>query len=608
MSDSRSLPDEDDELAEQSGTRTSVTAFLGQRRAFVQATADVLCWLAALVLASALRLDLDLTDFRLDRFALAIPIVVDAQLLAGYVAGLYRGRWRFGSFEEVAALARATAFTTAVLFICNLIFTPQSLPRSAVLAGGVIALVMMGSVRYLWRLNIDRRLRPGEEGRGRLIVFGAGEAGAQVLTAIQRDPQSRYFPIALLDDDADKRNLRILGVPVRGDRTALPKVAAETDADTLLIAIPSAGGALVAELTEVARHRNLHVKVLPPVSELPGTDVGVADIRDVTEEDLLGRHQIETDVASIAGYLTGKRVLVTGAGGSIGSELCRQIVRFEPGELIMLDRDESGLHAVHLSIYHEALLDSDDLVIADIRDAETIRRLFCSRRPDVVFHAAALKHLPLLEQYPDEAVKTNVYGTLNVLNAARDVGVERFVNISTDKAANPMSVLGHTKRIAERITAHVAAAADGTYLSVRFGNVLGSRGSVLTTFRQQVEAGGPITVTDPDVTRYFMTVREAVQLVIQAGAIGRSGESLVLDMGEPVRIAEVAERLAATTDPPTPIAYTGLRAGEKMHEDLFGDGEPDVRPVHPLISHVAVPPLAIDLTEASDALLARYPR
>lgn len=572
---------------------TGFVSFLGRRRALVQAVADVCCWISALAMAAALRLDLNLADFRVDRFLLAVPIAVDAQLLGGWLAGLYRGRWRFGSFEEVAALARTAAFTTGVLFLCNVIFTPQSLPRSAVIAGGVIALVMMGSVRYMWRLSIDRGLRPHEEGRGRLIVFGAGEAGAQVLTAILRDPTSPYFPVALLDDDPDKANLRILGVPVKGARTDLPKVARDTDADTLLIAIPSAGSALVGELTDLARECDLTVKVLPPVVELIDGQVGVGHIRDVSEEDLLGRHQIETDVESIAGYLTGKRVLVTGAGGSIGSELCRQIMRFDPDELIMLDRDESALHAVQLSIYGRALLDSDDLVLGNIRDADTMRRLCTERRPHVVFHAAALKHLPLLERFPDEAVKTNVHGTHNMLEAAREAGVERFVNISTDKAANPISVLGHTKRIAERLTSHYGHIADGTYLSVRFGNVLGSRGSVLTTFRRQVESGGPITVTHPDVTRYFMTVQEAVQLVIQAGAIGQSGEALVLDMGEPVRIADVAERLAETNGNTIGVVYTGLRHGEKLREELLGDGEPDDRPVHPLISHVVVPPIAV---------------
>jgi FlaA1/EpsC-like NDP-sugar epimerase len=284
-------------------------------------------------------------------------------------------------------------------------------------------------------------------------------------------------------------------------------------------------------------------------------------------------------------------VLVTGAGGSIGSELCRQISHYAPAELMMLDRDESALHAVQLSITGRALLDSPDVILADIRDVKHLNQLFDQRRPQVIFHAAALKHLPMLEQYPGEAVKTNVWGTLTVLQAAAAIGVERFVNISTDKAADPVSVLGYSKRIAERLTAHVAAEADGTLLSVRFGNVLGSRGSVLTAFAAQVAAGGPVTVTDPLVTRYFMTVQEAVQLVIQAGAIGQDGEALVLDMGKPVSIDEIARLLAAKSSRAVEIVYTGLRPGEKLHEDLLAADEIDLRPVHRLISHVPVPPL-----------------
>jgi FlaA1/EpsC-like NDP-sugar epimerase len=286
-------------------------------------------------------------------------------------------------------------------------------------------------------------------------------------------------------------------------------------------------------------------------------------------------------------------VLVTGAGGSIGSELCRQISRYGLAELIMLDRDESALHAVQLSLTGRALLDGRDVVLCDIRDAEALNQIFLSRRPDVVFHAAALKHLPMLEQYPAEAVKTNVIGTQNVLAAAARADVELFVNISTDKAANPSSVLGYSKRIAERITAAYARSASGNYLSVRFGNVLGSRGSVLTTFAEQIASGGPITVTDPEITRYFMTIEEACQLVVQAGAIGRPGEALVLEMGEPVKILDVAHHLIRLAAQPVKVEFTGLRVGEKLHEELFGEHEPrDVRPWHPQVSHVPV--VAID--------------
>ncbi|GAA4987015.1 hypothetical protein GCM10023317_12560 [Actinopolymorpha pittospori] len=343
-----------------------------------------------------------------------------------------------------------------------------------------------------------------------------------------------------------------------------------------------------------------------PGLHVPTPRAALSDLRDVEVTDLLGRRQVDTDLASVAGYLAGRRVLVTGAGGSIGSELCRQIHRFAPAELIMLDRDESALHAVQLSIHGRALLDSPEVVLADIRDSQHIRELFAQRRPEVVFHAAALKHLPMLEQYPDEAVKTNVWGSLAVLDAARSCGTERFVNISTDKAAKPCSVLGYSKRLAEGLTSAIATESQGTYLSVRFGNVLGSRGSVLTAFQAQIAAGGPVTVTHPDVTRYFMTVHEAVELVIQAAAIGRDGEALVLDMGRPVRIADVARYLIATSGRKVEVVYTGLRAGEKLHEDLFDDGEPDHRPRHPLVSHLNVRPVAPALVHEIDLSDGRH--
>jgi len=300
---------------------------------------------------------------------------------------------------------------------------------------------------------------------------------------------------------------------------------------------------------------------------------------------------VRTDVALVREHIAGKRVLVTGAGGSIGAELCRQLDRFGPAELIMLDRDESALHAIQLALRGRALLDTEETVLADIRDQRRIREVFGRFRPEIVFHAAALKHLPLLEGCPAEALKSNVWGTLTVLQAAAEHGVQSFINISTDKAANPVSVLGYSKRITERLTAHMSARAGGTYLSVRFGNVLGSRGSVLTALSAQVAAGGPVTVTDPEVSRYFMLADEAVHLVLQAAVIGRGGEVLVLDMGEPVRIADIARRLVASTGRDLDIVFTGLRPGEKLTEDRLGHAETDHRPCHPLICQVPVPAL-----------------
>ena len=569
-----------------------------RRRPLVQGALDSVAWAVGLGTATAFRYDFQLSRIDVLGLLAIIPLAALAQLAAGVSAGLYTGRWRFGSFEEVAALARSAALTTAFVWVVDVAFTrPRHLvPQSVPIMAGLSTLLLMAAVRYSWRLGLEKRRRPTSPDAKRLLVFGAGEGGAQVIAGMLRDPASPYLPVALLDDDPRRRNLRIMGVPVVGGRSVLPDVATEYQADTVLIAIPSAGAPLITELTGVATAAGLEVKVLPPVAELFGGQVGVDDVRDVTSVDLLGRHQIKTDLESIAGYLTGRRVLVTGAGGSIGSELCRQIYCFAPSQLVMVDRDESALHAVELSIEGKALLQSEDVVLLDLRDAAAVDGLLAERRPEVIFHAAALKHLPLLERHPDEAVKTNVWATLHLLEAAARHGVDRFVNISTDKAADPVSVLGYSKRVAERLTAHFALQTGRSFLSVRFGNVLGSRGSVLITFQSQLERGGPITVTDPEATRYFMTVEEAVELVIQAGAIGRPGEALVLDMGQPVRIADLARLLAASTKRSVPLQFTGLRPGEKLHESLLGSGELDYRPAHPLIAHVDVPPL--DPTEA----------
>ena len=573
---------------------------VGWQRAAIQVGYDAACWTLALVFATALRYDFGLGRTVVFRMLAFLPVVVAVGLGAGRLYGLYRRRWAFGSFEEVTALLQSTVLTTLLVFGVNLLVSPRPVPRGAPVAMGITALMLTAGGRYAWRLRDERRRRPKADNCQRLLVYGAGEGASQLIRAMLRNPDGEYVPVAILDDDPNKCNLRIMGVPVVGNRTDLAEAAAATSADALLIAIPTAPSSLVTELSERAVACNLPVKVVPPVSELLGCNVTPSDIRDLSPADLLGRHEIRTDVESIASYLTGKRVLVTGAGGSIGSELCRQIYRFAPAELMMLDRDESALHAVHLSIYGRATMESPDLILLDLRDRRSLERLMTRRCPEVVFHAAALKHLPLLENHPLEALKTNVWATLDLLEVSLAAGVQRFVNISTDKAADPCSVLGYTKRITERLTAHMAQRGRTVCLSVRFGNVLGSRGSVLQTFQAQIERGGPVTVTHPDVTRYFMTVEEAVELVIQSGAIGGNGEALVLDMGVPVRIAEVAELLAARAERRVVIQYTGLRGGEKLHEVLLGADETDRRPVHPMISHVDVDPLDPEVVRLLD--------
>ncbi|GID94625.1 polysaccharide biosynthesis protein [Amorphoplanes digitatis] len=555
-----------------------------------RAAADAMALAVALLIATLLRHDGDFAAVDATGLLILASLAAIVHTAVGLQFGLYTGRWSYGCFEEIAALAKTAAFTTPLVFILDTL-VGRLVPRSAIIAAGLIALVLAAGVRYAARLLHDHRLRPSPEHGTRVVVMGAGEGSAQVIRAMLRSPFSPYVPVALLDDDPAKRTLRLMGVPVSGNRNAMAEVVRRFRADTVLIAIPSASADLVRELTELAQPLNVDLKVVPPVVELFGRTVSVEDIRPISHADLLGRREVGIDLAAVAGYLEGRRVLVTGAGGSIGSELCRQVARFKPARLVMLDRDESGLHAVQLSLDGRALLDDRNLVVADIRDQQRLDEVFAEHRPQVVFHAAALKHLPLLEMHPSEALKTNIIGTYQILQTALRHGVDRLVNISTDKAADPTSVLGYSKRITERLTAAADESAPGTYCSVRFGNVLGSRGSVLTAFTAQVESGGPITVTDPDVSRFFMTVQEAVRLVIQAGALDSSGEVLVLDMGEPVRIADVARRLADASDRHIQIVYTGLRPGEKLQEILLGPDEPDHRPNHPLISQAPVPPL-----------------
>ncbi|MET9021028.1 nucleoside-diphosphate sugar epimerase/dehydratase [Actinopolymorpha sp. NPDC004070] len=519
----------------------------------------------------------------------------------GWVVRLHQGRATMGSFEEMLLLGGVTGSVGIVIVIADAVAAQPLVPRTVPVAASFMTFALVVWWRAGWRRirELGGRNQP-DTGSTPVLIFGAGDGGCQLVDSMMRDPRRTWRPVGLLDDDSHKRYRRLRGVPVMGTFGDLADVVAQTGCRTLVVAIPSASGELMRTVESRAAALHLDLKVLPGVAELLNGQVAVSDLRSLEVGDLLGRHQIDTDVGAVAGYLTGRRVLVTGAGGSIGSELCRQIHRYAPAQLIMLDRDESALHAVQLSIQGRAMLDTPDVVLVDIRDTQQILEIMEKRRPEVVFHAAALKHLPMLEQYPAEAVKTNVWGTLAVLDAAKAVGVRRFVNISTDKAANPVSVLGYSKRIAEGLTAAAAMDTGETFLSVRFGNVLGSRGSVLTAFTAQIEAGGPVTVTEPDVTRYFMTVQEAVQLVIQAAAIGEAGEALVLDMGAPVRIDDLARRLIGMSGRRIEIVYTGLRQGEKVHEELFGDGEPDRRPVHPLVSHIAVPAVEPATVQAID--------
>lgn len=587
---------------------------LGQRREAAIRTGwalvDALIAGGAVLFAAWLRYDLSAdqaTSLSVAQLAAAAAMF---QLSSGLVLGFVHHQHQRGSFEETAQLTRAV-FIAALALLGMRFLTPwfSDVPRSLPFVAPLVALLAMFAVRFFIRSYRWGRPQLGESDTP-VIVYGAGEGGRQLMRALTRDrsTEGRFVPVAVIDDDPRKRRMAIEGLRVAGGADRVADVIERTKATTLAVAMPSISSDRLREIRGLAGRHGLDLLVLPPVGQLLGPASG-ADLRQLNLEDLLGRQQVTLDSAAITATITGKRVLVTGAGGSIGAELCRQINRFGPSKLVLLDRDESALHGTQMSLTGRALLDDGTLALCDIRDPEALREVFERERPEIVFHAAALKHLTLLEQFPMEAWKTNVVGTANVLAAADAVGVETFVNISTDKAANPTCVLGYSKRVAERLTAGYAHSAGQTYVSVRFGNVLGSRGSVITAFTAQIERGGPITVTHPDVERYFMLIPEACQLVLQAAAIGSDGEVMVLDMGSPVKILDVANTLIDLSGKTgIEIDFTGLRPGEKMSEELFAGGD-ERRPTrHALVTSVDVPAMsrrAIEVEHGSDSQKAR---
>ena len=576
--------------------KVQINKFIATKRTLIQATYDILAWVIALFVGIVIRYNFQLHFVDWDAFIFVIPILILLQLSVGMLMGLYAGKWRFGSFEEVGSLGKSLIIITILAFLIDAtLMHVRPVPLGSILISAALAFLVMATGRWFWRAKTEKLLLSKGDRSKNLLILGAGEAGYQVISAIQRDPNCGYKPIAILDDDREKQNLQLMGVPVVGTTKDLERSANKFSADAILIAMPSISVTDITPILERAKATSLPILAVPQTSALFHDAIDTFDIQNINPEELLGREPILIDDDQVKTFLTGKRVLVTGAGGSIGSEIARQVAKYLPKELILIDRDESGLLDTQLSIEGHGDLMSKSLVLVDIRDSEQINSIFKNTKPEIVFHAAALKHLTLLERYPSEAWKTNVLGTLNLLKVARNHSVSNFINISTDKAADPTCVLGYSKRIAERLTAGIICGGDSeTYVSVRFGNVIGSRGSVLDIFKSQIKSGKPLTVTDEEVTRYIMSIPEAVRLVTQAAAIGRHGEVLVLDIGTPVKIYEVAKHFAARQNPPREIIITGLRKGEKLHETLVGENEVGERPFHNKIMHIKVPKIMED--------------
>ena len=554
----------------------------------LQAAWDGLSWVLAVPLALLLRYD----------FSVSVRLTIVA-LLAGIAAALlhlasssifhiYQGRYVVGSFDEVLGVVITTFFVGGIGTIALLFIPESTFPRSTfIIATGIAAASMLGA-RFVWR-GARQKKALQREGK-RTLIYGAGDAGSQIVQLMLNDRNNAYQPIGFIDDDPKKHHLRRIGIRVLGDQSKIEELCHQHSIDTVLIAIAGITAAQLLALDQRLQPIGIQVTIIPTASEIVGGAVRLGDISDVTEEDLMGRRPIETDEQEITKFIRGKRVLITGAGGSIGSELARQVNRYLPAELFLLDRDESALHSVQLTLDGSGDLMSPNLILVDIRDSEAVSRAIAKAAPEIVFHSAALKHLTLLERYPDEALKTNVYGTKNVVDAVSAQGCDTFINISTDKAADPVSILGKSKLLTEQITAHASTVNLGKFVSVRFGNVLGSRGSVIETFRFQIQRGGPVTITDKNVTRYFMTVKEAVHLVLQAAVLGESGTTLVLDMGTPVRIMDLAHHMISRSGRDLQIQFTGLRAGEKMEERLQGLHEDVESTSHELISSTRVQP------------------
>lgn len=561
-----------------------------RQRRLTQAGWDVGVWTLAVPLAAVLRYDFEPSSGVIRFAVLAGVLAAFLQIGLGLALHLYAGRYIVGSFDEVFGVIITTLVIGGTGTLIGLLAPPSELPRSTfVIASGIAAALMLGA-RFSWRA-IRRQSALGKSGK-RTLIYGAGDAGSQLVQLMLADRTHEFQPVGFMDDDPSKYHLRRAGVRVVGTSQKLEELIREYSIDTLLVAIAGITADRLLELDRRCQPLGVVVRVIPTASEIVGGAVRLGDVSDVTEEDLMGRRPIKTDEPRITNFIKGRRVLVTGAGGSIGSELVRQLSRYDPAFLALLDRDESALHSVQMSLDGSGILTSEALFLADIRDRHRIEEIMTRVSPEIVFHAAALKHLPLLERFPAEAQKTNVLGTSHVLEAAISAGVEVFVNVSTDKAADPTSILGYSKLLTERLTAAAGERTGKRYMSVRFGNVLGSRGSVIEAFRFQIAKGGPVTVTDENVTRYFMTVSEAVHLVLQAAVLGRESETLILDMGTPVKILDVAKYMIQRSGREIPIVFTGLRPGEKLDEVLIGESESVTNPEHPLISHTMVAPLS----------------
>ncbi len=566
---------------------------------------DLLAWTSVTFFAFWLRLESGWTGYVTEAYALAlVGLPVKALLIWKY--GLHRRSWSKFGIRDLFVLVQAMLVVGLVLTVAAFFLPGLTVPRSIPVIEGGLGLLYLGMIRLSTRLYFERSLQKQTVRRGRqrkVLIAGAGEAGTMLAREMVRRPDSRLIPVGYLDDDLSKQRKRFYAIPVLGTIDDLPQVAAAHQVEEVLIAMPSEGGTVVRRVLDRANEAGLPHRTIPGIYDILNGSVNISQLREVALEDLLGRKPVTLDTEEISKYLKGRTILVTGAGGSIGSEITRQICRFAPNLVVLLGRGENSIFHIDAEIGREFPHVMRAPVIADVRDVKSLESVFRRFRPDVVFHAAAHKHVPLMEANPDQAIYNNVIGTRNLVDLALKYETSRFVNVSTDKAVNPTSIMGASKRVAEEIVASGArrAGSGRQFVSVRFGNVLGSRGSVIPFFKEQIRRGGPVTVTHPDMTRYFMTIPEASQLVLQAGGLGENGSVFVLDMGEPVRIMDLATDLIRLSglEPghDVEVKVTGMRPGEKLFEEILTAEEGTIASRHEKIFRARRKPIDEDLLE-----------
>ena len=541
-------------------------------------------------------------------FKNTVWFIIPFKLLVFFYFNLYKGMWRYTSINDLINLVKATFVSSTVIILVILyLHRFEGYPRSVFVIDAFLTLVLIGGIRLFIRLILQKAtsnimdmaqfpfFQNTKEGLIRLLIIGAGDAGEKILRELHGNPRLKYNVVGFVDDDPKKHGMQIHGVPVLGDIDQLLDLISEHEVDELLIAIASSTRKEMRRIVDLCKETGLKYRIIPGMGELIDGRLTVKAIRDVAYEDLMGRESIQLEMEKIGEYLKDKTILVTGAGGSIGAELCRQIARYFPKNLILFDRTENNLYEIEMELQRDFPYLRYSPILGNVLNKEVLRKFFLKYRPQVVFHAAAYKHVPIMELNPWEAIFTNIKGTHSLLEVVREFEVNRFVLVSTDKAVRPSNVMGASKRVAELLTQCYNNSFNPTrFMSVRFGNVIGSSGSVIPLFKRQIEKGGPVTVTHPEVTRYFMTIPEAAQLILQAGAMGEGGEIFILDMGSPVKIFDLARDLIRLSgfepDEDIEIKFIGLRPGEKLYEELISEGEGISPTSHEKITVLRKPP------------------